>query len=234
MEYAASAHAAGHKPTTLYLVNWTVHGRSCENVNIEEPTSRLSLTAPNCLRTSSNFLLCCSVLVLLASEEQQTAKRQNAISFIFSVSAAGTRSPKDAFRKIYWKCRQLCRLPFYSYPWGHRKTACRELESCRNWCLWVMKFSFPLAVTTTWFESGVKRRVRGAYRCKCVNVNLFECTRKLQEDGTSHFHFESVEPQLYRVIGSFRRCGIDNLIAFTASWPPTRTYKACGNNRKPF
>lgn len=98
--------------------SWTMNGQSCEKVvNVEAPTSMLSLTALICLRTSSNFLLCSTALLVpLAKEQQQTAKRQNTISFIFSVSAAGTGSPKDAFRKIYWKCRQLCRLPFYTYP----------------------------------------------------------------------------------------------------------------------
>lgn len=113
---------------------------------VEEPTCRLSFTTFNCLRTSFNFLLCVVLLVqfvdMLATDQQQTAKRQNATSFIFSVSAAGTRSPKDAFRKIYWKCRPLCRLPFYTNPWGDRKTTRRELENCRNWCVWVMKFLF--------------------------------------------------------------------------------------------
>lgn len=191
MEYSASAHcAARHKPTLhLGTTSATIHGQSHEKENAQEPTCRLDFTAFSCLRTSCNFFLSIVLFAdVLAKEQQKTAKTQNATSFIFSVSAAGTRSPKDAFRKIYWKCRQLCCLPFYTNPWGHRKTTCRELESCRNWRVWVMKFSFPLTVTTTWSESGVKTRVRGAYRYKCVNANWFECTRQ-ETTGRRHFPF---------------------------------------------
>lgn len=129
---------------------------------------------------------------------------------------------QDAFRKRFAINADRCVAYLYTYPWGDRKTTQRVGKLQKLVCV-SNEISFPLAVATTWSESGVKPRVRGAYRCKCVNVNL--SAHPTGNYGTSHFHFDSVEPQLYRVIGIFRRCGIGNLNAFTVSWLPTQTQR---------
>lgn len=156
------------------MITSTIHGISSEKPNVEELTCRLAFTVFNCLRTSCNFLLCKFWLFafadMLSKDQQQSAKRQNATSFIFSGAVADTRLPKDVFRKIYSKCRPLCCLPFYTYPWGDRKTTRRELESCWNWCVWVMKFLFH-------WQSPL-RYPRVASCCACVgpiDASVCEC-----------------------------------------------------------
>lgn len=62
----------------------------------------MSFTSFSSLRTSPNFLSCVdladTVVIALTKDEQQTAKRQRATSFIFSVSAAGNR--KSLFKRF--------------------------------------------------------------------------------------------------------------------------------------
>lgn len=111
--------------------------------------------------------------------------------------AAGSGS-KGAFQKICWKCRLSRLLPFYTYPWGDRKTTRRELESSRNRRVWLMKFLFHWLLRDAAVSSG------GA----CVGPpEMLVCERNVARAGsgrrTSHFHSESVEPQLYHVRGAF-------------------------------
>lgn len=71
---------------------------------------------------------------------------------------------KRCFSKDLLEMQTAVLLTFLYYPGGHRKTTCSELESLRNWCVWVMKFSFPLAATTTCIESVVRLRARACVR----------------------------------------------------------------------
>lgn len=114
--------------------------------------------------------------------------------------AAASRS-KGAFRKNCWRCRVSHLLPFYTYPWGDRKTTRKPLESSRNRRVWLMNFLFhwrprdPSVSSSGACVGPVDDNV-----CVCVNVKLCEqeATRR-----TSHFHSESVEPQPYHDRGAF-------------------------------
>ena len=169
----------------------TVHRQSCEKVNVDEPTCMFPLRSFICLRTSSNFLICNGTsglfVVVLAKEPQQTAKRQKTTNFIFSVWAPDHQKKLFEFR-FTGNADSCVAYLFIHIPEDLGKPLAENWKSCRNCCVWVMTFSFPLAVTTTWFDSGVKPRLRGAYRCKCVNVKLFECTRQ-EATGRRHFPF---------------------------------------------
>lgn len=124
VEYGASHPcAARQKPRALYLVVKTKQSwaKMCKvKCTVDEHTCKFSFTSSNRFLISLSFRLCCVLSALIADalvkELQQTARRHRTISFIFIVSGAGTSLPKDAFRKIYWKCRQLCCLPFYTIP----------------------------------------------------------------------------------------------------------------------
>lgn len=112
------------------------------------PTWSVSLTTLSCLKASLSFSLWFSMLLLpdeltVDPQQKQATSRQNPSSFM-SVSNVWCGWSPEAFsyRKIYWKCAACCHSPFYTYPWGDRKTTRRELESCRNCRLWLTKFLF--------------------------------------------------------------------------------------------
>lgn len=109
----------------------------------EEPTCRLCFTTFNCLRTSSNFSDVLSVLFVATvdRDQQKTANRQNATSFISLVSAAGTGSPR-CFSKDLQLMQTVASLTFFILIPEETGKPLRELESCRNWRVWVMKFLF--------------------------------------------------------------------------------------------
>lgn len=142
---------------------------------MRRPTCRLPLMASSCLNSSLSFIFWCCVLLLdnltMEPQQKQATNRQNPSSFMSVSKVWGGRSPEAfSYRKIYWKCTPWCHSPFYTYPWGDRKTTRLELESCRNCRVWLTKFLFH------WQSPLYDPRVASRW-CACVGL-LHACERE--------------------------------------------------------
>ena len=155
-------------------------GRAEWKWKVDGLTFRVLFTWFSSLRTSCNFLIFSSLEAAEPKEQQHTATRNRTTSFIFSESEE--RSPKVRFTGSVDCCVAYLLL---CIPEDKGKPLEETWKRAETW-VWVTKFSFPLAVTTTWCESGVKRRVRGAYR----RVRARETQSSRQEaTGRRHFPF---------------------------------------------
>lgn len=139
---------------------------------MRRPTRSLCLTTLSCLKASCSFSRWIGLLLLLADltmDPQQTkaTSRQNPSSFMSVWKVCGGRS-QEAFSD--WKCTSWCHSPFYTYPWGDRKTTRRELESCRNCRVWLTNFLFH-------WQSPLRDPRVASRLCACVGP-LHACERK--------------------------------------------------------